>query len=530
MDFHNDIIADLPTPEADEPSSLRQDILDELGDHLVCAAASESHEDEDEQSIRDRVLERFGDPAGIARQLWLDAIKGKLMLQKITTAFSATAAIGAIAGCVILWIAVSSARDAVDQALEGQRRDREQNAKANAALLSKLELLASKSKQPERSMDWNPVKIRLFLGEAGRRPAAGYEIKLDGHPYGEEKQNVDKTTDKQGVADFGLLRPGIYQASALSPSGLRCRFRVSVNPGRETDVTIRCPSQKLEKANVKLKVDLPQDLVDRQARVLVVLSNPYKEVGTHHWSQYIHWRYYLADGPNDARPHQIWEINSYSSNPQLDGTATLAIGNRDPNPPSWVTADYQAYEFYVLLKKSSRNIRRSFRQKKGTDWSIVARGLAYENNESPKFTPDATQDNVWTVSLPKKLLADVRKKFRAMDDAKRKAKEHDGELASFLKKPPATGTDFDKLTDKEKQAYIDIVRKYFSYLDERGNGDGRLQEREWDVSQRIKPIFVNAKIDLTREMGEVVFLKHYIRLVGIDDKTWQKWLKTNRGQ
>ena len=37
MDFHDTLSADLPPPRDDEPAGLRQDILDELADHLACA-------------------------------------------------------------------------------------------------------------------------------------------------------------------------------------------------------------------------------------------------------------------------------------------------------------------------------------------------------------------------------------------------------------------------------------------------------------------------------------------------------------
>ena len=35
---------------------------------------------------RQRVLERFGDPAAVARRLWLDAMKGKIMAQRVLIA------------------------------------------------------------------------------------------------------------------------------------------------------------------------------------------------------------------------------------------------------------------------------------------------------------------------------------------------------------------------------------------------------------------------------------------------------------
>ena len=83
MDFHDALTADLPAPRDDEPDSLRDDILAELADHLACAYRRELLRGADAATARQRVLERFGDPAAVARRLWLDAMRGKIMSQRI---------------------------------------------------------------------------------------------------------------------------------------------------------------------------------------------------------------------------------------------------------------------------------------------------------------------------------------------------------------------------------------------------------------------------------------------------------------
>src|SRR5271163_2703485 len=83
MDFRDTLSALMPAPRDDEPASLRQDILDELGDHLACAYNRELLRGANSQLARQRVLELFGDPAAVARRLWLDAMKGKIMAQRV---------------------------------------------------------------------------------------------------------------------------------------------------------------------------------------------------------------------------------------------------------------------------------------------------------------------------------------------------------------------------------------------------------------------------------------------------------------
>ncbi|MFQ5732322.1 MAG: hypothetical protein ACE5KM_10260 [Planctomycetaceae bacterium] len=90
------------------------------------------------------------------------------------------------------------------------------------------------------------------------------------------------------------------------------------------------------------------------------------------------------------------------------------------------------------------------------------------------------------------------------------------------------GKTYDQLSDGRKKEYRAVIKTYFDYLDKEGNGDGKLQEKEWDGSRRIKPIFVNAGIDIKKDMTEADFIQHYTKLVGTKDKTWRKQFKGKR--
>lgn len=88
-----------------------------------------------------------------------------------------------------------------------------------------------------------------------------------------------------------------------------------------------------------------------------------------------------------------------------------------------------------------------------------------------------------------------------------------------------TKKSYDELTADQKKEYHAVVKVYFDYLDNTGNKDKKLQEKEWDASSRIKPIFVNAKIDIKKDMTESEFIAHYAKLVGTKDKSWQEKAK-----
>jgi len=100
--MNEDILADLPPPLDDEPASLRRDIADELGDHLASAFHRELVKSADEDVAKERVLERFGDPRRIARQLWWQAMWSRIMLQKISIGLQSVLVVALIALVVVL--------------------------------------------------------------------------------------------------------------------------------------------------------------------------------------------------------------------------------------------------------------------------------------------------------------------------------------------------------------------------------------------------------------------------------------------
>src|SRR5579872_1743879 len=88
MNWFRDIADELPAPRDDEPSSLRQDIADELADHLHSSFVGELHRTPEETTAKQHVLDRFGDPRRVARQLWFDAMKEKIMSQRVNLALT----------------------------------------------------------------------------------------------------------------------------------------------------------------------------------------------------------------------------------------------------------------------------------------------------------------------------------------------------------------------------------------------------------------------------------------------------------
>ena len=171
MDFHDGLSADLPAPRDDEPDGLRDDIVDELADHLACAYRRELMRGVDPATARRRVLERFGDPAAVARRLWLDAMRGKIMSQRILVVCCVLLTLVSLAMAFLMWM----------QTVHSQRLARRAEAvaapqmrRAEDVQKQMLEQLAaiSKADRSPQSPDWIPVTFKLTQETAtGRRPS-----------------------------------------------------------------------------------------------------------------------------------------------------------------------------------------------------------------------------------------------------------------------------------------------------------------------------------------------------------------------
>ncbi len=178
MEFRDSLSVLLPSRRDDEPPSLRQDILDELADHLACAYKRELLRGADANVAQAAVLEQFGDPAAVARRLWFDAMKGKIMTQRVL-----------IGACLLLLVVVCGAAIALvrQQSLRAERQVAEANARlaqalaqaqaTNQEMLKQLRTMAEAVK-PGQTPDWIPVSFKLTQETLDGPPAVGYEVAL----------------------------------------------------------------------------------------------------------------------------------------------------------------------------------------------------------------------------------------------------------------------------------------------------------------------------------------------------------------
>jgi len=289
MDFRQALSAELPPPRDDEPPSLRQDILDELADHLACAYKRELLRGAAATVAQTRVLEQFGDPAAVARRLWFDAMKGKIMTQRI-----------AIGACLLLLTGFCGAAVALfwQQSLRAQLQAAEANAQlahalaqsqsTNQEMLKQLQTMAQ-AFQPGQTPDWIPVSFKLTQESLDGPPAVGYEVALGrgtggaavgrggmggmggGMGNSAYAEVVHRVSDQNGLVDFGVVQPGDWQFDLVrrwkDQNTWHAHGSLNVLPGIKIVKSIICPKVPPDTEDVTLSVDWPADLADRQYAV-----------------------------------------------------------------------------------------------------------------------------------------------------------------------------------------------------------------------------------------------------------------------
>jgi hypothetical protein len=227
MDFRNTLTALLPEPRDDEPASLRQDILDELADHLACAYRRELLRGADPALAPQRVLERFGDPAAMARRLWFDAMRDKIMAQRMLIATCMVVMAACITAVGVSWHWMNQDQSlrarAAAEAIEANRRMSEalaQSQAANQEMLKQMRDMSQAVLHPV-SPEWNPVIFKLTEEAADGPPAAGFLLTLT-----EQEGSVGRMTGSS-VASSGeesmlasLLTPEDRQLRVVLPPSL----------------------------------------------------------------------------------------------------------------------------------------------------------------------------------------------------------------------------------------------------------------------------------------------------------------------
>jgi hypothetical protein len=270
MDFRDTLSGELPAPRDDEPDGVRRDIVDELADHLACSYNRELLRGLDPDAARQRVFQRFGDPAAVARRLWLEAIGAKLMAQRVLVATCLVVSLASLFLAGAIWVQsnrdrVRAQEESARAAVEALKAMTAQNARAEAGqqeMVKQLRAMADEIRSV-RSLDWNPVTFQLTEETPEGPPAVGFSVTLSETVAAGQAPSTRHLSDRSGIADFGLVRPGHYsfKISKNSDQGpIATEGQLIVAPGSRNVKKVVCPRIPLDRAAVRIRTTWPADL------------------------------------------------------------------------------------------------------------------------------------------------------------------------------------------------------------------------------------------------------------------------------
>jgi hypothetical protein len=196
MNWREQIAEALPPPDNGEPRDLRRDIVDELSDHLACAMSRELRRTEDENRARAAVLNRFGNPAAIARKLWWDAIKETVMKDRLFLVVTLVALVLILAAFVLPWAA--------------QQREINREILAQLQALSERTPVDTAPAAPEAMANWSTAVIKLVESSTDGKSLEDHNVVLRGKAFGGDEIALNQRTDEHGIARFGPIWPGRY--------------------------------------------------------------------------------------------------------------------------------------------------------------------------------------------------------------------------------------------------------------------------------------------------------------------------------
>lgn len=285
---YDEIAADLPPPGDDEPESLRQDLLDELADHLTCAMARETQL---EQVVRQdpgstawgRVVARFENPRAVMFRLWRDAMWERLMMQRVVS-WMMIVTLGALClGMVFVVRSVNQQQLAMAQQQQAMALQQQEIA-ATLQRISEQSAREAAASKTAASIEWVPVEIRLASAEAGEAVPKGFKVRLSRTNSQDSMPPWEAVIDESSYVRFPMVHYGTYQLRVLAPWGESTMSSVNIHPGTPLSLTVGCPTAALQPISVRPEFVLPDDLKQRPLHITFPLGTGVRIVGDWTWS------------------------------------------------------------------------------------------------------------------------------------------------------------------------------------------------------------------------------------------------------
>jgi hypothetical protein len=225
-----------------------------LADHLAFAADRERQGGFTGATVWQRVLDRFGNPNAVARQLWWDAMKESIMRDWIKTAVITLVGAAMMVFMVIMF---------------------QQMQQSNQQLMLIL----------DRAGQDTSTSINVFFhrGSKDGPPAQGIEVQFSGKIFGDEQIAVDAVTDREGRIHYGPVVQGNYTIDAHDPqSGLSYVRSVVLFAGQGAD-DLHIATPDVPMVDVSFDLGLPPYSDDRYLLAQMNLESSWVKDGAK-WS------------------------------------------------------------------------------------------------------------------------------------------------------------------------------------------------------------------------------------------------------
>jgi len=480
MNFDEILSAELPPPRDDEPETLRQDILDELSDHLACSTRKELLAGADADSARRLALERFGNPAAIAARLWLDAMKGKIMSQRILVTACLILSVSCLGLIGFTWFQWDRMNKVQAEMMTASIMSQREMLQQVQSITKAVEHSQKQSSAVERGSDWIPLKLRFTSGSADGPPVAEVHAELR-RGYSSVGPDRQRKSDSRGVVDFGVVQPGDWKVNLVhSANGVMWRLEhlITISLGGPIEKIIIFPNPP-SRLSVKVRVEWPRELAGQGLAAVA----KYSYQGTtlqpdlnwmpgilakHAEIKFFHTFFIHADGrtTNLQSPGRLWTLDSltpFDASPSRrddvashkNGRVFTSLGDVDlgkaAQPAVFLEGRYRLSEFEVLrpspLLKSSRlgdtfevlartsSHLSSIRQLPKipvdseeldkmivTSSQVFTRGLNVHDDlldrNLQSVVVSADEANEWTIKFPPELIAATLDALKADENAK----------------------------------------------------------------------------------------------------------------
>ncbi|MSR59384.1 MAG: hypothetical protein EXS05_17365 [Planctomycetaceae bacterium] len=220
--------------------------------------------------------------------MWFDAMWEKIIMQRMTFAALVVVVIASITSTGLTWFVVGQAqqvnRALLDESKAGVAALLAESRKANEALLEKM-TAAQGEANAAPSMEWNSVRVQMVPESPDGPPPSGFEVSLRGHLLDTANgMTLVRITGPDGMADFGLVRPGEHSLRFKASWGESSDRSVTVFPGKAQTVEVPYPT-KIEDAEIAISVDWPGDLAGRDYWLMCDFVRTPRKVGDQSWSR-----------------------------------------------------------------------------------------------------------------------------------------------------------------------------------------------------------------------------------------------------